>query len=71
MHVILLDLLCLLVIVIVVVMCHNASYQRNFSAHVIHRSVYVIRFYKSDLNRTSGNFRLTPPVESYTIVLLI
>ena len=30
---------------------------------------YVIRFYKTNPNRTSGKIKLTPPVDSYTIVL--
>ena len=34
-------------------------------------SVYVPRFYKTDPNRTSGKIKLTPPVDSYTIVLLV
>ena len=33
------------------------------------QSIYVIRFYKTDPNRTSGKIKLTPPVDSYTIVL--
>ena len=32
---------------------------------------FVTRFYKTDPNRTSGNIKLTPPVDSYTIVLLV
>ena len=31
----------------------------------------VTRFYKTDPNRTSGKIKLTPPVDSYTIVLLV
>ena len=30
----------------------------------------VTRFYKHDPNRTSGKIKLTPPVDSYTIVLV-
>ena len=29
------------------------------------------RFYKTDPNRTSGKIKLTPPVDSYTIVLVV
>ena len=32
---------------------------------------YVTRFYKTDPNRTSGKIKLTPPVDSYTIVLVV
>ena len=32
---------------------------------------YVTRFYKTDPNCTSGKIKLTPPVDSYTIVLLV
>ena len=34
-------------------------------------STKVTRFYKTDPNRTSGKIKLTPPVDSYTIVLLV
>ena len=33
--------------------------------------VYVTRFYRTDPNRTSGKIKLTPPVDSYTIVLQV
>ena len=33
--------------------------------------IYVTRFYKTDPNRTSGKIKLTPPVDSYTIVLVV
>ena len=33
--------------------------------------VYVTRFYKTDPNRTSGKIKLIPPVDSYTIVLVV
>ena len=36
----------------------------------VHRLLYVTRFYKTDPNRISGKIKLTPPVDSYTIVLL-
>ena len=32
---------------------------------------YVTRFYRTDPNRTSGKIKLTPPVDSYTIVLQV
>ena len=31
----------------------------------------VTRFYKTEPNRTSGKIKLTPPVDSYTIVLQV
>ena len=31
----------------------------------------MTRFYKTDPNRTSGKIKLTPPVDSYTIVLVV
>ena len=31
----------------------------------------VTRFLKTDPHRTSGKIKLTPPVDSYTIVLLV
>ena len=31
----------------------------------------VTRFYRTDPNRTSGKIKLTPPVDSYTIVLQV
>ena len=31
----------------------------------------MTRFYKTDPNRTSGKTELTPPVDSYTIVLVV
>ena len=34
-------------------------------------TVYVTRFYRTDPNRTSGKIKLTPPVDSYTIVLQV
>ena len=34
-------------------------------------ALYVTRFYKTDPNRTSGKIKLTPPVDSYTIVLVV
>ena len=34
-------------------------------------SKYVTRFYRTDPNRTSGKIKLTPPVDSYTIVLQV
>ena len=33
--------------------------------------VYVTRFYRTEPNRTSGKIKLTPPVDSYTIVLQV
>ena len=33
--------------------------------------VYVTRFHRTDPNRTSGKIKLTPPVDSYTIVLQV
>ena len=38
--------------------------------HTYHNTVYVTRFYKTNPNRTSGKIKLTPPVDSYTIILL-
>ena len=32
---------------------------------------FVTRFYRTDPNRTSGKIKLTPPVDSYTIVLQV
>ena len=32
---------------------------------------YVIRFYKTDPNCTPGKIKLTPPVDSYTIVITV
>ena len=32
---------------------------------------YVTRFYRTEPNRTSGKIKLTPPVDSYTIVLQV
>ena len=34
-------------------------------------SLIVTRFYRTDPNRTSGKIKLTPPVDSYTIVLQV
>ena len=31
----------------------------------------VTRFYRTEPNRTSGKIKLTPPVDSYTIVLQV
>ena len=31
----------------------------------------MTKFYKTDPNRTSGKIELTPPVDSYTIVLVV
>ena len=31
----------------------------------------MTKFYKTDPNRTSGKIKLTPPVDSHTIVLLV
>ena len=31
----------------------------------------VTRFYRTDPNRTSGKIKLTPPVDSYTIILQV
>ena len=31
----------------------------------------MTRFYKTDPNRTSGKIKLTPPVDSYTIILVV
>ena len=39
--------------------------------HCKNRCVYVTRFYRTDPNRTSGKIKLTPPVDSYTIVLQV
>ena len=39
--------------------------------HGMWDSGYVTRFYKTDPNRTSGKIKLTPLVDSYTIVLLV
>ena len=33
--------------------------------------LYVTRFYRTEPNRTSGKIKLTPPVDSYTIVLQV
>ena len=33
--------------------------------------IFVTRFYKTDPNHTSGKIKLTPPVDSYTIVLIV
>ena len=33
--------------------------------------INVTRFYRTDPNRTSGKIKLTPPVDSYTIVLQV
>ena len=45
------------------------------AGHVISRDapeiIYVTTFYKTDPNRKSGKIKLTPPVDSYTIVLLV
>ena len=30
-----------------------------------------INFYKTDLNHTSGKIKLTPPVDNYTIIVLV
>ena len=32
---------------------------------------FVTRFHRTDPNRTSGKIKLTPPVDSYTIVLQV
>ena len=43
--------------------------------HDEHISPYIYmcvsRFYKTDPNLTSGKIKLTPPVDSYTIVLVV
>ena len=31
----------------------------------------MTRFYKANQNRTSGKIKLTPPVDSYSIVLVV
>ena len=33
--------------------------------------LYVTRFYRTEPNLTSGKIKLTPPVDSYTIVLQV
>ena len=33
--------------------------------------IYVTIFYRTEPNRTSGKIKLTPPVNSYTIVLQV
>ena len=33
--------------------------------------IFVTRFYRTNPNRTSGKIKLTPPVDSYTIVLQV
>ena len=38
---------------------------------VIVVTYYVTKFYITDQNRISGKIKLTPPVDSYTIVLLV
>ena len=47
----------------------------SLAGHVISRDapeiIYVTRFYRTDPNRTSGKIKLTPPVDSYTIVLQV
>ena len=34
-------------------------------------TIYVTRFHRTDPNCTSGKIKLTPPVDSYTIVLQV
>ena len=42
------------------------------AGHVISRDApYVTIFYKIGPNRTSGKIKLTPPVDSYTIILVV
>ena len=43
---------------------------RHTNIHIF-RKQYVTRFYRIDPNRTSGKIKLTPPVDSYTIVLQV
>ena len=42
-----------------------------YDCHCKAKFIYVTRFYKTDPNRTSGKIKLTPPVDSYTIVLVV
>ena len=35
------------------------------------KNIYVTGFYRTDPNRTSGKIKLTPPVDSYTIILQV
>ena len=39
--------------------------------HPTYYSIIVTRFYRTEPNRTSGKIKLTPPVDSYTIVLQV
>ena len=47
------------------------TYYAHSYASIIGGSLYVTTFYKTDPNRTSGKIKLTPQVDSYTIVLLL
>ena len=40
------------------------------SGHILQQK-NVTRLYKTDPNRTSDKIKLTPPVDSYTIVLVV
>ena len=42
-----------------------------FTSHKICACTNVTRFYRTEPNRTSGKIKLTPPVDSYTIVLQV
>ena len=37
----------------------------------LYKVLYVTRFYKIGPDRTSGKIKLTPPVDSHTIILLV
>ena len=50
---------------------YNLSSKNMCEKLVGWKSLFVTRFYRTDPNRTSGKIKLTPPVDSYTIVLQV
>ena len=50
--------------------CKSCS-QETASGEWADICIYVTRFYRTNPNRTSGKIKLTPPVDSYTIVLQV
>ena len=52
----------------------SSNFSIKFSNFKISKSIilkFVTRFHRTDPNRTSGKIKLTPPVDSYTIVLQV
>ena len=62
----------MLILVCGSIQIHTCIHARLMFLHIcLDMYTYVTRFYKTDPNCTSGKIKLTPPVDSYTIVLLV